>query len=384
MSSAEAKYVTATRCYASILWKKSQLSDYDIYYKMVPIFCDNTSAIAISNNPILYLRTKHNDIRYHFIRDYILKRDIELHFIPTEYQLADIFTKSLDEPTFTKLKIELGITAVPHNHFPSTDEAEQCPLKEFLIKFLVLNGQRPLTLDLTPSVHPLALIIIMVLGGNYSSTEQVNFIQQLLAYSLIIGTEVDIEGIIYSDLITKLLNKFLPSILSNSNFTKDPYKVTNIELMAHMIVVNSHKDSMSPLPLVAKPKKGKSQTMTPTLPKSQGPEIPGALFKKSKGPKDKDLGGKIPPADMELVHPPVVDLSGTSAKYQVDQTQLTRLRYQSLPKNKGKPLHEGELDTQPIVLSTYAYVRPFPLSDDKSEEDWYVLKYTYLLPNKMS
>ncbi|GJX09672.1 hypothetical protein Tco_0199531 [Tanacetum coccineum] len=109
MSPAKAKYVAVVGCCASILWMKSQLSDYDIHYKMVPIFCDNTSAIAISNNPVLHSRTKHIDIRYHFIRDYILKGDIELHFIPTKYQLADIFTKPLDEPTFTRMKAELGM-----------------------------------------------------------------------------------------------------------------------------------------------------------------------------------------------------------------------------------------------------------------------------------
>ncbi|GJR06136.1 retrovirus-related pol polyprotein from transposon TNT 1-94 [Tanacetum coccineum] len=109
MSSAKAEYVVAAGCCASILWMKSQLGDYDINYKMVPIFCDNTSAISITNNPVLHSRTKHIDIRYHFIRDHILKRDIELHFIPTEYQLADIFTKPLDEPTFTRLKAELGM-----------------------------------------------------------------------------------------------------------------------------------------------------------------------------------------------------------------------------------------------------------------------------------
>ncbi|GKD50316.1 hypothetical protein Tco_1279292 [Tanacetum coccineum] len=109
MSSAEAKYVIVVGCCANILWMKSQLSDYDIHYKMVPIFCDNTSAIAISNNPVLHSRTKHIDIRYHFIRDHILKGDIELHFIPTEYQLDDIFTEPLDEPTCTRLKVELGM-----------------------------------------------------------------------------------------------------------------------------------------------------------------------------------------------------------------------------------------------------------------------------------
>nr|GEZ45736.1 hypothetical protein [Tanacetum cinerariifolium] len=61
---------------------------------------------------------------------------------------------------------------------------------------------------------------------------------------------------------------FLPGILGNSNFTKDPSKVTDIELTAHMIVVNSQKDSVSPLPFAAKPKKWKSQTVTLTLPKS--------------------------------------------------------------------------------------------------------------------
>ncbi|GJS65872.1 retrovirus-related pol polyprotein from transposon TNT 1-94 [Tanacetum coccineum] len=109
MSSAEAEYVAAARCCANILWMKSQLSDYDIHYKMVPIFCDNTSSIAISNNPVLHSRTKHIDIRYHFIRDHILKGDIELHFIPTEYQLADIFIKPLDGPTFTRLKAGLDM-----------------------------------------------------------------------------------------------------------------------------------------------------------------------------------------------------------------------------------------------------------------------------------
>ncbi|GJX64078.1 retrovirus-related pol polyprotein from transposon TNT 1-94 [Tanacetum coccineum] len=109
MSSTKAEYVAAAGCCASILWMKSQLSDYDIHYKIVPIFCDNTSAIAISNNPVLHSRTKHIDIRYHFIKDHILKGDIESHFIPTEYQLADIFTKPLDEPTFTRLKALLGM-----------------------------------------------------------------------------------------------------------------------------------------------------------------------------------------------------------------------------------------------------------------------------------
>ncbi|GJY32964.1 retrovirus-related pol polyprotein from transposon TNT 1-94 [Tanacetum coccineum] len=109
MSSAEAEYVAAAGCCANILWMKSQLTDYDIIYEKVPIFFYNTSAIAILNNPVLHSRIKHIDIRYHFIRDHILKGDIELHFIPTQYQLVDIFTKPLDEPTFKILIVKLGM-----------------------------------------------------------------------------------------------------------------------------------------------------------------------------------------------------------------------------------------------------------------------------------
>ncbi|KAI3718218.1 hypothetical protein L6452_19080 [Arctium lappa] len=63
----------------------------------IPIYCDSTSAIAIANNPVLHSKTKHIEIRYDFIRDYVMNGDIELHFIPTDFQLADLFTKPLDE-----------------------------------------------------------------------------------------------------------------------------------------------------------------------------------------------------------------------------------------------------------------------------------------------
>ncbi|GJV75299.1 hypothetical protein Tco_1506883 [Tanacetum coccineum] len=62
-----------------------------------------------TSGAFFHSRTKHVDIRYHFFRDHILKGDIELHFIPTQYQLVDIFTKPLDEPTFKRLIVELGM-----------------------------------------------------------------------------------------------------------------------------------------------------------------------------------------------------------------------------------------------------------------------------------
>ena len=75
----------------------------------IPIFCDNTSAIEISNNPVQHSRTKHIDVMYHFIRENVMNSTVELHFVPTEQQVADIFTKPLDESTFSRLVCELGM-----------------------------------------------------------------------------------------------------------------------------------------------------------------------------------------------------------------------------------------------------------------------------------
>ncbi|GJZ11858.1 retrovirus-related pol polyprotein from transposon TNT 1-94 [Tanacetum coccineum] len=216
---------------------------------------------------------------------------------------------------------------------------------------------------------------------NYSSTKQVNSIQRLLAYCLITGTEVDIGEIIYSDLITKLLNKsrlkyvsyprfiscalqvllgsdytqdekfrFLPGILSNSNFTKDPSKVTNIELTANMIAVNDQKDLVSPLTLAAKPKKGKSQTVTPTLPKSQGSEVPGALSKKSKRPKSKKpcIETKVtPPKPIEGSEQSHSVSSGTITDPQ-DLERNIQLASTGLPST----LDEGTRKAKPLPEST--------------------------------
>ena len=71
--------------------------------------CDNTSAISIVANLIDHSRTKHIDIRYHFIREHALKGTITLQYVPTAKQLDDIFTKPLDEATFNRLVSEIGM-----------------------------------------------------------------------------------------------------------------------------------------------------------------------------------------------------------------------------------------------------------------------------------
>ncbi|GJY35419.1 hypothetical protein Tco_0420797 [Tanacetum coccineum] len=85
------------KCCAQILWMWSQLSDYGFAYNHVPLYCDNKSAISLCCNNVQHSRSKHIDIRHHFIREQVENGLVELYFMRTEYQLADIFTKACPE-----------------------------------------------------------------------------------------------------------------------------------------------------------------------------------------------------------------------------------------------------------------------------------------------
>nr|GEW74643.1 hypothetical protein [Tanacetum cinerariifolium] len=106
---AESEYVAVSGCCAQVLWMRTQLTDYGFFYDKIPIYCDSKSAIAISCNPVQHTHTKHIDVRYHFINDHVEKGTIELYFVGTEYQLADLFTKSLPEARFKYLVEKLGM-----------------------------------------------------------------------------------------------------------------------------------------------------------------------------------------------------------------------------------------------------------------------------------
>nr|GFB28394.1 hypothetical protein [Tanacetum cinerariifolium] len=105
----ESEYVAVSGCCAQVLWIRTQLTDYGFFYDKVPIYCDLMSAIAISYNLVQHTRTKHIDVRYHFIKVHVEKGTIELYFVGTEYQLADLFTKSLPEARFKFLFEKLGM-----------------------------------------------------------------------------------------------------------------------------------------------------------------------------------------------------------------------------------------------------------------------------------
>ena len=108
-STAEAEYMAAGSCCSQILWIQNQLLDYGLNLNNSIIFCDNTSAISIAQNPVLHSRTKHIEIRHHFIRDNVEKNKVCLKFIPTDLQRADIFTKPLDEKKHLYFIHQLGM-----------------------------------------------------------------------------------------------------------------------------------------------------------------------------------------------------------------------------------------------------------------------------------
>nr|GEW44631.1 retrovirus-related Pol polyprotein from transposon TNT 1-94 [Tanacetum cinerariifolium] len=111
ISTLESEYVAVSGCCAQVLWMRTQLTDYGFFYKKVPIYYDSKSVIAISCNPIQHTRTKHIYVRYHFIKDHVEKGTIELYFVGTKFQLADLFTKSLPETRFKFLveKLDYGV-----------------------------------------------------------------------------------------------------------------------------------------------------------------------------------------------------------------------------------------------------------------------------------
>ncbi|GJV93448.1 retrovirus-related pol polyprotein from transposon TNT 1-94 [Tanacetum coccineum] len=109
MSLAEAEYVSLSTCCAQVLWLRNQLTDYGFHFDKIPMYCDSKAAIAISCNPVQHSCTKHIDVRYHFIKEQVEKGIVELFFVGTEYQLADLFTKALPEDRFKYLVRRLGI-----------------------------------------------------------------------------------------------------------------------------------------------------------------------------------------------------------------------------------------------------------------------------------
>ncbi|GJX11270.1 retrovirus-related pol polyprotein from transposon TNT 1-94 [Tanacetum coccineum] len=109
ISSTEAEYIALSGCCAQVLWMRSQLTDYGFGFNKILMYCDNKSAIALCCNNVQHSRSKHIDIRFHFIKEHVENGVIELYFINTEYQLADILTKAFGRERIEFLINKMGM-----------------------------------------------------------------------------------------------------------------------------------------------------------------------------------------------------------------------------------------------------------------------------------
>lgn len=109
-SSAEAEYYAAVAAANEVVWFKQLLSDVGYPQDTVPIYEDNQACIALSKNPQDHKRTKHIQVKYHVLRDYVINKVINLIYCPTVEQYADIFTKGVPGRRLRKLLHAMGLS----------------------------------------------------------------------------------------------------------------------------------------------------------------------------------------------------------------------------------------------------------------------------------
>jgi len=111
LSTAEAEYIALTAVAREVLYLRSLLTElYEPVKLPIPIYCDNQGAIALASNHKFHARTKHVDLRYHFIRAQVSDGIFDLQYCPTEENLADAFTKALPRPRLEKLRAALRVS----------------------------------------------------------------------------------------------------------------------------------------------------------------------------------------------------------------------------------------------------------------------------------
>ncbi|XP_057780230.1 secreted RxLR effector protein 161-like [Salvia miltiorrhiza] len=111
LSTCEAEYVAATSSVCHAVWLRSLLEELGWTQKEPTTICvDNKSAIVLSKNPVFHNRSKHIDTRFHYIRECIAKKEVQVEYVKSQDQVADIFTKQLKFEDFAKIRNLLGMT----------------------------------------------------------------------------------------------------------------------------------------------------------------------------------------------------------------------------------------------------------------------------------
>ncbi|KAJ8768265.1 hypothetical protein K2173_021205 [Erythroxylum novogranatense] len=113
-SSAEAEYKSMSSTTVELTWLTYLLRDIGIVLAKPPILhCDNLSALHMTVNPVFHGRTKHIELDYHFVREKVAMGNLVTHFVSSQAQLADIFTKPLPRSIFMDLRNKLGLSLMP-------------------------------------------------------------------------------------------------------------------------------------------------------------------------------------------------------------------------------------------------------------------------------
>jgi hypothetical protein len=109
LSATEAEYMALSDCSRQAVWIQNILSELGLNTKAVPICADNEGGIFIASNPVQERRTKHIDVRYHYVRDLVEQKRVEIVWVPTDDNIADMFTKNLGHIKFLKFRSKLGL-----------------------------------------------------------------------------------------------------------------------------------------------------------------------------------------------------------------------------------------------------------------------------------
>ncbi|GJY91042.1 hypothetical protein Tco_0506238 [Tanacetum coccineum] len=120
----ESDYVAAKRVCQQALWMKQAFVDYNITLNEVPILCDDKYAINLTSSPIDYPRTKHIEIRHHFLKDNVANKHITIEKIPLGENVANILTKPLDKDQFSYLRLGLGLMLQEEEEEKEEEEEE--------------------------------------------------------------------------------------------------------------------------------------------------------------------------------------------------------------------------------------------------------------------
>jgi len=110
LSTTEAEYVAACEATKTAVWLSCLLQDFTgMEQQKVPIYCDNQGAVRLAYNPEFHQKTKHIPLRYHYTCDQVSSGKIEVKYVQTDEQLADIFTKAFPGPKFIEMRKRIGV-----------------------------------------------------------------------------------------------------------------------------------------------------------------------------------------------------------------------------------------------------------------------------------